>query len=79
MRWRTCFTSDPYVEVSQDTLIRFSSGSPTLSDRTTHVYSGLGPEEHLRKLNIDVVHDMPAVGSHLVRHILAYPSLQTDS
>ena len=34
--------------------------------------SGLGPKEHLQEHGIDVVHDIPAVGSHLVRHIVRY-------
>ena len=34
--------------------------------------SGLGPAEHLRKHGIEVVRDMPGVGSHLHDHFNTY-------
>ncbi|KAF8150868.1 hypothetical protein B0H34DRAFT_665906 [Crassisporium funariophilum] len=30
--------------------------------------SGIGPAEHLKKMKVPVVHDLPGVGSHLVDH-----------
>ncbi|MDX2157552.1 MAG: GMC family oxidoreductase N-terminal domain-containing protein [Hyphomicrobiaceae bacterium] len=42
-------------------------GSPQLLQ-----LSGLGPAEHLRKMGIDVVRDMPAVGSNLHDHFGIY-------
>ena len=34
--------------------------------------SGVGEADHLRSLGIDVVHDLPAVGSHLQDHLEVY-------
>jgi len=42
-------------------------GSPQLL-----MLSGLGPAEHLRKMGVDVVRDMPGVGSHLHDHFNTY-------
>lgn len=49
-----------------------------LTDIIIDVDSGLGPKEHLHEIGIDVVQDMPAVGSHLVRHPPRFASPLAD-
>ncbi len=35
-------------------------------------YSGIGPADHLRSVGIEPLVDLPAVGSHLMEHAMAY-------
>jgi len=39
------------------------------------IYSGIGPRDHLKSIGVEVVYDLPGVGSNLVRSLLIFTSI----
>jgi choline dehydrogenase-like flavoprotein len=41
--------------------------------------SGIGPQDHLREMGIDLVHDLPGVGAHLQDHPTVHVAMENPS
>lgn len=41
--------------------------------------SGIGPQDHLREIGIDLVHDLPGVGAHLQDHPTVHVAMENPS
>ena len=62
------------VKVNKEVILAGGSiGSPTVL-----MYSGVGPKDVLDAAGVDVVHDLPGVGSHLQDHLSVYTQWNTS-